>query len=77
MRIIRYRRVGNSDAGKSAATAEIDPGPALRRQVEKLQRISDMAGPQGRQRGRRHQIGLGLPLPQQLGIAIEPRLCFT
>ena len=27
--------------------------------------------------GRRRQVGFGLPLAEQIDIAVEPRLCFT
>ena len=41
-------RASDDQAGKAAAGAEIGPNPRLRRQLQKLQRIGDMAGPERR-----------------------------
>ena len=68
------KRAGEDDTGKAAAAAEIDPGSCMRRELEKLQGIGDVAGPELRQRRRRDEIGFCLPLEQQLDVGVEPRL---
>ena len=71
------QRAGQHHAGKAAAAAEVDPDLRRRGEVQELQRIGDVAGPEMWKRRGRDEIGLGLPLQEQIDVAIEPRLCFT
>src|SRR3954447_14802299 len=64
------------DAGKAAATAEVGPAFGRRSESDELKRVGDVPGPEMRQRRGRDEIGLGLPLPQQCDVAIEPGLGF-
>ena len=75
----RFRQcAGQHHAGKTSAAAEVDPDLGRReRGVRSCSEIGDVPGPQIWKRRRRHQIGLRLPLQQQIDIAIQPRLCFT
>jgi hypothetical protein len=68
---------GEHNAGETAAAAEVDPDLCGRRPCQKLKRVGDMAGPEVGQGRRRDEIGLGLPLPEEVEVAIEARLCFT
>ena len=65
------------DAGKAAAAAEVGPAFCTGREIDELERIGDVPGPEGGQRRGRDQIRLGLPLPQQRDVAIEPGFGFT
>ena len=71
------QRAGDHQPGKSGAGAEIDPDFGLRGEVEKLQRIGDMPGPDLRNRGRRDQVHALLPFDQQRHESIEPGGDFT
>ena len=39
-------RAGDHQAGEAGAAAEVDPGPGVRREVEKLERVGDVPGPE-------------------------------
>jgi hypothetical protein len=69
--------IAQDDAGKATAAAEVDPGFGDRGKRDKLERVGDVPGPEMLQRRGRDQIGLGLPLPKEVKIEIEPCLCFT
>src|SRR5215831_20021712 len=74
----RLRQCASQDhAGKAATTAKVDPDFCGGGQREKLQRVGDVPGPQMRERRWSDQIGLRLPFPEQLEIAVKPRFCFT
>lgn len=69
---------GQHHTGKAAARLpKSSQWSRRRREIQKLERIGDVPGPELRKRGGRDEIGLGLPRHQQIDIAIEPRLCFT
>ncbi len=68
---------GEDDAGKAAAAAEVGPALGRRGEIDELKRVGDVPGPELRQGRGRDQIGLGLPLPEQRDVAIEPFLGFT
>ena len=57
--------------------AEIDPDSPRRCNIEELQGVDHMPGPDRWHRRWRNQIGLRLPFLQQRDIAVEPLLCFT
>ena len=63
--------------GETGTGAEIEPDFGIGREIEQLQRVRDMAGPQMGNRARPDQIGVGLCLQQQIDEAIEPAECFT
>src|SRR3569833_4032092 len=71
------QRASEDDAGKTTAAAEIDPDPGIGFQVEQLERVCDMPGPELRLSRGRNQIGLGLPFAEQCDVAIEPRFRFS
>ena len=79
-RITRHQR--NNHSGKAGAASDVQPGRAMcgafaRDELEKLCRIGEMTDPDVRERGRADEVKLCLPLGEQLGIGVEPLLCFT
>ena len=71
------QRAGDDQPGKSSAGAEIDPDSCFWRQIQKLQRIGDVPGPNHRLGRGRDQIDALLPLQQERNKAVEARFCFT
>src|SRR3954471_14913151 len=67
---------GQDNPGKAAAAAEIGPAFGRWGESDELKRIGDVPGPEMRQGRGRDEVGLGLPLPQQRDVAIEPELRF-
>jgi hypothetical protein len=70
-------RTGDRDPRETAARTQISPNAGLGRQIQELKRISNMAGPQLRQRRWRNEIDFALPAQERLYENIEPRFCFT
>jgi len=66
------------EAGKAGAAAEVEqrPGTGRDKRIE-LRGIEHVTAPQIRQRIRPDEIDRPLPLSQELGVALEPRECFT
>jgi len=71
------QRAGNSDPGKTAAAAEVDPGADVRGDGEQLQGVGDVPGPEVGQGGGGDEIRFGLPLQQEVDEGVEPLDCFT
>ncbi len=68
---------GEDETREAGAGTEIQPGPRLRGQVEQLQGIRDVAGPDLGERGRPNEILDPLP-PHQLGDEdLQTGECFT
>jgi len=70
-------RTGDRDPRETAARTQISPNAGLGRQIQERKRISNMAGPQLRQRRWRNEIDFALPAQERLYENIEPRFCFT
>src|SRR6476660_4625421 len=62
---------GEADSGEAAAATEVGPAFGQRGEIDELERVGDVPGPELRQGRGRDQIGLGLPLPEQRDVAIE------
>src|SRR5262249_17843903 len=70
-------RAGQHDSGKAAAAAEVDPDLGAWGKRQQLQRIRNVAGPEGGQRRGGDQSGLGLPFPEGGGVTSKPRPPFS
>ena len=57
-------RDGEDEPGKARAGAEIEPGAGLRREVEELERVGDVPGPDVLQRRGADQVLDRLPAPE-------------
>ena len=70
-------RARDDDAGKSSASADIEPNSGIGREIEELERIRDVAGPDLADRGAADQIGVALRGQQERDETVEPICCFT
>jgi hydroxypyruvate isomerase len=71
------QRAGDRDAGEAGTGAEIDPGLGVRRQVEELERIGDVPGPNDRNCRAGDQIEFRLGVEKEIDIRLKPLFCFT
>ena len=65
-------RTGDRDPRETAARTQISPHPGLGRQIQELERIGNMAGPQRGKRRWRDEIEFALPA-QELSTKISSR----
>ena len=68
---------GDRDGRKAAARAEVDPDFGAGDNVQKLQRVGDVPGPDFRDRRRRDQIYPRLPFQEQRDEPVQAFSCFT
>src|SRR5690348_1314258 len=66
-----------NEPGEAAAGADVEPSPGARREIDELERVRDMAGPDLADRGGADQVRMALRREEELDEAIEQGSCFT